>query len=61
MHLYVIFCLQTMFFYSFNVLLNFLAEKLYRTNMKSPQKASFGPETCEIGPRVWFLDLVSVS
>jgi len=31
-------------FYGFNVLLNFLAEKRYRTNMKSPQKASSGPE-----------------
>ena len=23
--------------------------------MKLPQKASFGPETCEIGTKVWFL------
>ena len=51
----VVFYLQTMFFHSFNVLLSFLAEKEYRTNIKLPQKASFGPETCEIEPKVWFL------
>ena len=50
-----VFHLQTTFFDGFNVLLNFLAEKIYRTNMKLPQQASFGPEMCEIGLRVWFL------
>ena len=49
------FGLQTAFFDSFNVLLNCLTEKWYRTNMKLPQKASFGPEACEILPKVWFL------
>ena len=39
----------------FTVLLSFLAEKCYRTNMKLPQKASLGFETCETGPKVWFL------
>ena len=24
-------------------------------NLPLPQKASFGPETCDIGPKVWFL------
>ena len=43
-----VFGLQTVFFYSFNVLLSFLAEKWYRTNIKLPQKISFGSETCEI-------------
>ena len=47
--------LQTTFFYGFKVLLSFLAEILYRTIMKSLQKASFGPQTCEIEPKVWFL------
>ena len=50
-----VFCLQTVFFYSFNVLLSFLPEELYRTNMKLAQKASLGPETCGIWPKVWFL------
>ena len=49
----VVFGIQTTFVYSFDVLLSFLAETWYRTNMKSPQKVSFGPETCEIGPKVW--------
>ena len=43
-----VFGLQTAFFYGFSVLLSFLAEKSYRTNMKSPQKASLEPETCEV-------------
>ena len=51
----VVFGLQTTPFDSFNVLLSFLAEKWYRTNMKLPQKASLGSEMCEIGPKVWFL------
>ena len=49
------FDLQTTCFDSFNVLLSFLAEKWYRTNMKLPQQASFGHETCEMGPKVWLL------
>ena len=40
-----VFYIQTTFFDGFNV---FLAEKWYRTIMKSPHKASFGPATCEI-------------
>ena len=48
----IVFGLQPTFFYSFHVLLSFLAEKLYRTNMKLPQKASFGSEMCEIGAKV---------
>ena len=44
--------LQTTFFDSFKVLLNSLVEKCYRTNMKLPQKASLGSETCEIWPKV---------
>ena len=39
-------------FDGFNVLLSFLAEKWYRSNMKLPQKASFGSETCEMEPKV---------
>ena len=37
----VMFGLQTAFFNGFNVLLSFLAEKSYRTNMKLPQKVCF--------------------
>ena len=48
----VVLGLQTAFFDSFNVLLSFLFEKCYRTNMQVPQKSSFGPETCEIAPKV---------
>ena len=33
----------------------FLDTKPCRTIMKLPQKVSFGPETCEIGPQVWSL------
>ena len=44
----VVFDLQTAFLDGFTVLLSFLAEKWYRTNMKLPQKASFGPEAYEI-------------
>ena len=44
-----IFGLQTMFFDGFNVLMSFLAQKWYRTVMKSPQKASFGTKTCSYG------------
>ena len=47
------FGLQTTFFDGFNVLLNFLAEKWYRTIMKSPQKTSFGPQTCNYGKKSW--------
>ena len=32
-----------------------LDAKPCRTIMKLPQKVSFGPETCEIGPKLWFL------
>ena len=55
MHLYEKndFGLQTMFFDGFNVLLSFLAETWYRTNMKLPQKASFGPEACKFWPKVF--------
>ena len=45
----VAFGLQTTFFNSFNVLFSFLAEKLHRTIMKSPQKVSFGTKTCSFG------------
>ena len=40
-----VFGLQTTFFDGFNVLLSFLAEKRYRTILKSLQKVSLGPET----------------
>ena len=49
------FGLETALLDSFNVLLSFLAEKWYRTNMKLSQKEIFWPETCEIEPTVWFL------
>ena len=48
----VVFGLQTTFLDGFNVLLSFLTQKWYRTNMKLPQQASFGPETCEVWPKV---------
>ena len=48
----VVFGLQPVFFEGFNVLLSFLVEKWYRTNMNLPQKTSFGSETCEIEPKV---------
>ena len=51
----VVFGIQTAFSDSFNVLLSFLAEKWYRTNMTLSQKVSSGPETCETWPKVWFL------
>ena len=37
----IVFCLQTRFCGSFNVLLSFLEEKWYRTNIKLPQKGQF--------------------
>ena len=49
---HVIFGLQTSFFDGFNVLMSFLTQKWYRTVMKSPKKASFGPEMYEIWPKV---------
>ena len=48
----VVFGIQTTFSDSSNALLSLLAEKRYRTNMKSPQKASLGYEMCEMGPKV---------
>ena len=45
----VLFGLQTTFFDVFNVLLSFLAEKWYRTIMKSHQKANFGTKECSYG------------
>ena len=42
-------------FDSFNVLLSFLAETWYRTNMKLSQKASFGSETWKIQWKQLFL------
>ena len=39
------------FFFKLNMLLNFLAEELYRTIMKSPQKQSFGTNTCSYGEK----------
>ena len=44
----VVFSLQTTFSYSFNVLLSFLAEELYRKIMKSPQKVSFGSKRAKL-------------
>ena len=44
----MIFGLQTAFFDGFNVLMSFLAQKWYRTVMKSPQKASFVTKACKI-------------
>ena len=32
-----------------------LDAKPCRTIMKLPQKINFGPETCEIAPKLWFL------
>ena len=49
------FGLQTAFFDGFNVFFTFLAEICLRTVVESSQKASFGSETCEIRPKVWFL------
>ena len=37
------------------VLFELVHAKPCRTIIKLPQKVSFGPETCEIGPKVWFL------
>ena len=54
-HENVVLGLQITLFDGFNVLFSFLAEKWYRTNMKLPQEASFGPETCETRPKAWFL------
>ena len=50
MHFYenVVFCLQTTFFDGFTVLMSFLAQKSYRTVMKSHQKAIFGTNNCKI-------------
>ena len=45
-------------FKSFNlktVFFELLHAKPCRTIMKLPQKVSFGPETCEIEPKLWFL------
>ena len=42
------FSLKTVFF-------ELLHAKPYTTNMKLPQKVKFGPETCEIAPKDWFL------
>ena len=41
----IVFGIQTPFFDGFNVLLSFLAEKWYRTNMKSPSKPRVGTKT----------------
>ena len=41
----ILFCFETVFF-------GLLDAKPYRTIMKLPQKLSFGPEACEIWPKV---------
>ena len=47
----IVFGLQTTVFYGFSMLLSFLAEKCYRTIMKSPQKPSFGTKMCSDGKK----------
>ena len=54
LHYCLICCLIFMFLME-NMFWGFLDAKPCRTMMKLPQKVSFGPEACEIGPEVWFL------
>ena len=54
MNTFYVFCDMFMFFDGENNVFGLLDAKPYRTIVKLPQEVSFGPEACEIRPKVWF-------